>query len=110
MGCQYTMKANEMQPRTGNERGQALQEFQRGHHEVGGAIAIRGFELEDDLAGWGAAQSFVAQGGTRDVAAQPFELLALLGAAVRIGYFSRETMTVVAGSLNFHHASLPKAG
>ncbi len=45
------MEANEMKPRTRDEGGQALQEFQRGHHEMGGAIAIRGFELEDDLAG-----------------------------------------------------------
>jgi len=43
-----------MEPGTGNERGQALEEFQRGHHEVSRPIAIGRFELEDDLAGWGA--------------------------------------------------------
>ena len=40
--------------------------------------AVRGFELEDDLAGRGAAQAFVAQGGTCDVATQSFEFLALM--------------------------------
>ena len=44
-----------------------------------GAIAVRRFELEDDLAGWGAAQAFMAQRGARDVATQPFEFLPLLG-------------------------------
>ncbi len=73
------MEANEMEARTWDEGGQALQEFQWGHHEVGGLIAIRGFELEDDLAGRGAAQAFVAEGGTCDVATQPFEFLPLLG-------------------------------
>ena len=34
------MEANEMEPGTWDERGQALEEFQRGHHEMGGAIAI----------------------------------------------------------------------
>jgi hypothetical protein len=67
-----------MKPRTGNECRQALEEFQRGHPEVGGAIAVRGFELEDDLAGWCTAQACVAQGGTCDVATQAFEFLALM--------------------------------
>ncbi len=46
---------------------------------MGGAIAIRGFELKHDLAGRGTAQPFVAEGGTGDVAAEPFEFLSLLG-------------------------------
>ncbi len=49
-----------MEPGTWDERRQALEEFQRGHDEMGGAIAIRGFELEDNLAGPGAAEPFVA--------------------------------------------------
>jgi len=47
------MEANEMQPGTWDERREALQEFQRAHHEMGGAIAVRGFELQHDLAGRG---------------------------------------------------------
>ena len=46
---------------------------------MGGAIAIRGFELKHDLAGRGTAQPFVAEDGTGDVAAEPFEFLSLLG-------------------------------
>lgn len=78
VGRQYTMEANEMESGTKDEGGQALQEFQRGHHEVSRAITVRGFEFEDNLAGRGAAQAFVAQGGTCDVATQPFEFLPLM--------------------------------
>ena len=52
---------------------------------MGGAIAIRGFELEDDFAGRGTAQAFVAQGGTGDVATQPFEFLSLTRATLCVG-------------------------
>ena len=85
VGCEHAMEANEMEPRTWDERGQALQEFQRAHHQMGGAIAGRGFELQHDLAGWGAAQAFVPQGRARNVAAQTFEGVPLLGATARIG-------------------------
>ena len=34
------METNEMKPGTRDERGYALQEFQRGHDEMGGAIAV----------------------------------------------------------------------
>ena len=44
---------------------------------MSGAIAVRGFQLQHDLAGPGAAEPFVAEGGTGDVAAQPFKFLAL---------------------------------
>ncbi len=84
-GCEHAMEANEMEPGTRDEGGEALQEFQRGHHEVGGAIAVWGFELEDDLAGWGTAQAFVAQGRAPDVATELFEFLSLLGAAMGVG-------------------------
>ncbi len=76
------MEANEMEPRTRDERREALEEFKRGHHQMGGTIAIRGFELEDHRAGWGTAQAFVAQDGTCDVATHLFEFLPLLGAAI----------------------------
>jgi len=79
------MKANEVEPRTWDEGRQALQEFQRAHHQMGGAIAVRGFELQHDLAGRGAAQPFVAQGWTGDVATEPFKSLPLMGAAARVG-------------------------
>lgn len=62
------MEANEMEPRTRNECRQALQKFQWAHHQMSGAIAVRGFQLQHDLAGPGAAEPFVAQGRARDVA------------------------------------------
>ena len=75
------MEANEMKPGTRDEGGHALQEFQWGHHEMRGAIAIGRFQLQDDLTGRGAAQAFVAEGGARDVATQAFEFLPLVGSA-----------------------------
>ena len=48
-------------------------------------FSVRGFELENDRAGWGTAQAFVAQGRARDVATQSFEFLSLLGAAMGVG-------------------------
>lgn len=50
VGCDCAMEANQMQPRTGNQRGQALHELQRGH----------------DLA---AFEPFIGNGGAGDVAA-----------------------------------------
>ena len=79
------MEANEMEPGTRDEGSQALQEFQRAHHEMGGAIAVRGFELKDDLAGRGAAHPFVSEGGARDIATQVFECVALMGGAAHVG-------------------------
>ncbi len=79
------METNEMEPGTWAARRQACEDFQRSHDEMSGAIAVRGFELKHDLAGPGAAEPFVAEGRTRDIAAQPFEFLALLGAATGVG-------------------------
>jgi len=39
IGREHTMEANEMEPGTRDECGQALQKFQRAHHEMGGSIA-----------------------------------------------------------------------
>ena len=52
---------------------------------MGGAIAVGGFELKDDLAGRGATQAFVAQGGTCDVPTELFEFLPLMGATPGVG-------------------------
>ena len=51
------MEANEMAPSTRDERGQALQEFQWGHHKMGGAIVVRRVELPHDLTGWWTSKS-----------------------------------------------------
>ncbi len=76
------METNEMEPGARDERREALEKFQRGHHQMGGAIAIRGFELEHNLVGRGAAQACVAEGGARNVPTQAFEFLPLLGATL----------------------------
>ena len=76
------MEANEMEPGTRDQSGQALQKFQRRHHDMRGAIAVRGFELQDDVAVWWTSQPFVAKGGTGDVATEAFERGPLIGAAV----------------------------
>ena len=70
VGREHAMEANEMEPGTRDESRQALQEFQRGHHQMGGSIAVRGFELQHNRAGPGAAQPFVAKGQARDVASR----------------------------------------
>ena len=44
-----------MKARAWDECGQALQELEGRHDAMGGPIATRGFELEDHLAGQGAA-------------------------------------------------------
>ena len=41
IGCEHAMEANEMQPRTGHQRGEALHEFQGFHHDMGGAVVGR---------------------------------------------------------------------
>ncbi len=48
IGCEYAMEANEMEPGPRDERGQALQEFQRGHDEISGAIAV---DLANEMEG-----------------------------------------------------------
>ena len=51
VGREHAMNAHEMGLGTRDEGRHALQEFQRGHHQMGGSIAVRGFELQHDLAG-----------------------------------------------------------
>ena len=69
VGGEYTMEANEMEAGSRDQDSQALQEFQGSHHDMRGAIAVGGFELQDDVTVWCASQAFVAQGGTGDVSA-----------------------------------------
>ncbi len=73
------MEANQMQPGARHQCGQALQELQRRHDDVGGAVAVGAFELQHHLAGAIAFEPLVGNGGAGDGAAQAFELLALMG-------------------------------
>ncbi len=43
---------HETQPRTGDERGQALHELERRHHDMGGTVVVGTFELQHDLTDW----------------------------------------------------------
>ena len=65
--------------------GQALHKFQRRHPDVRGAVAPRAFELQHDIPRSIALHPFVSDRGARDVAAQPFEFLALMGATAHRG-------------------------
>ena len=80
VGCEQAMEANQMQPRARDQCGQALHELQRRHHDMGGAVAPGALELQHDLAGTGALEPFVGNGRAGDIAAQAFELLALMSA------------------------------
>ncbi len=79
------MEANEMEAGTRDQGGQALQEFQRRHDDMRGAITVRGFELKDDVACRCTSQPFVAKGGTGDVATEAFEYALQMGTAVHVG-------------------------
>ena len=79
------MEANEMKPRTWDESGQALQELERRHDEMGGPFPIRRFELEDDLAGRRTAQPFVAEGRARDVATATLNGMPWMGTVLCVG-------------------------
>ena len=79
------MEANEMEPGTRNQGSQALEEFEGRHDDMGGAVAVGGFEFDHDIAFWCAGQAFVAQSGTGDVSAEAFEGGALMRAAVHGG-------------------------
>ncbi len=79
------MEANEMGPWTGHEHGQALHELQRRHHDMGGTVVVRAFELQHDMTGTIAFEAFVGNGWTGNVSAQVFEFLALMGGAADLG-------------------------
>ncbi len=87
------METNEMEPRPRDEGAQALQKFQGRHHDMRGPIAIRRFELQEDLAGRGAAQPFVAQGGAGDVATETFEGRPLMRPAIHVGLKAKALAT-----------------
>ena len=79
------MEADEMQPGTGHERGEALHEFERFHHDMGGAVVVGAFELQHDITGTTAFEAFVGNGWTGNVSAQVFELVALIDGATHFG-------------------------
>ena len=79
------MEANEIEPGTWHEGGQALHKFQWGHHDVGGAILVGAFELQHDLAGAVEFEPFMGDGRACDIAAQLLEFVALIHGATHLG-------------------------
>ena len=75
------MKADQVQPRAGNEGRQPLHEFQRRHHQVRRAVAPRRLLLQYHPAGGVAMHPLVGQRRTRDVAAKSLQPLAVVGFA-----------------------------
>ena len=51
IGREHAVESDQMQARSRHQGGQALHEFQRRHLDVRGAVAVRAFELQDDIAG-----------------------------------------------------------
>ena len=71
--------------RTRHQRGQAVHEFQRRHLDMRGAVAPGAFQLQHDITSAIALEPFIGNRGARDVAAQAFELLALMRATALPG-------------------------
>jgi len=74
------MKTDQTQARTWHQCGQPLHEFQRRHLDVRGAVAPRVFEFQHDITRAIALEPLVGDRWALDVAAQPFELLAVMRA------------------------------
>ena len=62
VGRQDAMEANQVQPGPWYQRRQPLHELQRRHHEVGGAVAPRGLQLQYDLPGGVGLYAFFCPG------------------------------------------------
>ena len=85
IGRQHAVKANQVQARARHQRGQALHQFQRRHPDVRGAIAPGALQLRHDATRAILLEPFVGDRGARDVAAQAFEVLALMRPAAHPG-------------------------
>ncbi len=85
VGREHAVEADEMQLGTGDERGQALQELERRHHDMGGAIVVGAFELYHDLTGPVACQPFIGDGRAADVPTKVFELMTLVDGEPHFG-------------------------
>ena len=85
VGREHAMEANQMQPRTRDECGEALHALQRRHHDMGGPVSVGTLELEHDLACLIAFEPFVGNRRAGDIPAQAFEFPALMCATTHCG-------------------------
>src|SRR5215510_14157231 len=69
-----------METRARYQSRQALDELQRLHDDMGGAVFVRTLQLQYDLAGAIALEPFVGDGGPGDVAAELLQFCTLIGA------------------------------
>ena len=106
IGCEHAVKTDQMQAWSRHQRGQALHEFQRRHLDMRGVVTPGAFELQHDITCAIALEPFVGNRGTRDVAAQPFEFLALMRATAHPG-MQAETLRI---SAQGHRISFVPAG
>ena len=79
------MEANEIEPGTWHEGGQALHELERRHHDMGGSVLVWALELQHNIAGAVEFEPFIGDGGAGDVAAQLFKFVALIHSAAHFG-------------------------
>ena len=82
---EHTMKPYEVESGPWYEGGQALHELQRGHNDVGGTVPIGAFQLQHDITSAVEFEPVIGDGGTGDIAAQLFELVALTSGAAHRG-------------------------
>ncbi len=61
------MEADQVQARARYQRGQALHELQRRHHDVGGTVAVGTVQLQHELAGAIALEPFVGYSRAGDI-------------------------------------------
>jgi hypothetical protein len=78
IGREHAMETNEMQPWTGRQRGEALQEFQELHDDLAGAISVRCLKPEHHLPGRVERQPLVGDGGLSDVPTEVFQFMTLV--------------------------------
>ena len=85
IGGEHSVKTDQVQARARHQSRQALHEFERRHADVRGALTPGAFELQHDVSSVIAAEPFFGDRRARNVAAQEFELLALMRAATHPG-------------------------
>ena len=85
VGRQYAMEANQVESGARDQSGQSLHEFKRRHGDVGGPVSIRALERQHDIACAVTFESFIGNGRARNVAAQAFKLVTLIGGAAHVG-------------------------